>query len=154
MQKATLSMITVPLILYEKKVVLSQETIGLGNFALFFKRFSSLQHRADTCWHQHWQSAFRTPKNIHRTVAKLIQYDKQQHLLIVMPLPSAHLSTVTTSEQDKYSSWGDGGAKVPLVLTERLFPMAFQFAGNILCGVVAGLQRNKNVDISLWCVTF
>lgn len=49
MQKATLSMITVPLILYEKKVVLSQETIGLGNFALFFKRFSSLQHRADTC---------------------------------------------------------------------------------------------------------
>lgn len=83
------------------------------------------------------------PNNNHRTGPKLIQYDKQQNLFIAMPLPSAHLSTVTTSEQDKYSSWGDGGAQVPLVLAKRLLPMAFQFAGNVLCGVVAGLQKKK-----------
>lgn len=45
---------------------------------------------------------------------------------------------MATSEQDEDSSWGDGGAQLPLVLAEGLLPVAFQFAGNILCRVVAG----------------
>jgi len=48
---------------------------------------------------------------------------------------------VATSEQDEDSSWGDGGAQLPLVLAEGLLPVAFQFAGNILCRVVAGHLR-------------
>lgn len=52
---------------------------------------------------------------------------------------SSHLSTMATGQQNKDSSWGDGSAQLPLVLAEGLLPMALQFAGNILCGVVAGL---------------
>lgn len=60
-----------------------------------------------------------------------------------------HLSTVATSEQNEDRSWGDGGTQIPLVLAEGLLSMAFQFAGNILCGVVAGLQRKfKYIKIS------
>lgn len=55
-----------------------------------------------------------------------------------------HLSTVATSEQNEDSSRGDGGAQFPLVLAERLLPMALQFTGNILSGVVAGLRKVKN----------
>lgn len=55
-------------------------------------------------------------------------------------LNCSHLSTVTTGEQNEDSSWCDGGAQVPLVLAEGLLPVALQFAGNILCGVVTGLE--------------
>lgn len=59
----------------------------------------------------------------------------------------SHLSTVATSEQNEDSSWGDGGAQLPLVLAEGLLPMAFQFTGNILCGVVAGLREEHIISI-------
>lgn len=50
---------------------------------------------------------------------------------------------MATSEQDEDSSWGDGGTQLPLVLAEGLLSMALQFTGNILCGVVAGLQKEQ-----------
>lgn len=52
-----------------------------------------------------------------------------------------HLSTVAPSEQNEDSSWCDGGTQVPLVLGEGLDPMALQFTGHVLCGVVAGLSE-------------
>lgn len=51
---------------------------------------------------------------------------------------------MATSEQNEDSSRGDGGAQLPLVLAERLLPMALQFTGNILSGVVAGLRKVEN----------
>lgn len=51
----------------------------------------------------------------------------------------SHLSTVATSEQNKDSSWRDGGAQLPLMLAEGLLSVALQFTRNILRGVVAGL---------------
>lgn len=44
---------------------------------------------------------------------------------------------MATSEQNEDSSWGDGATQLPLVLAERLLPVALQLTGNILCGVVA-----------------
>lgn len=58
-----------------------------------------------------------------------------------MFVTGSHLPAVATSEQDEHSPRGDGGAQVPLVLAEGLLSMTLQFAGNILCGVVAGLQK-------------
>lgn len=52
----------------------------------------------------------------------------------------SHLPAVATSEQDEHSPRSDGRAKVPLVLAEGLLSVILQFAGNILRGVVAGLQ--------------
>lgn len=52
-----------------------------------------------------------------------------------------YLSTVAASEQNENRPWCDGGAQLPLVLAEGLLPMALKFTRNILCGIVAGLQR-------------
>lgn len=52
-----------------------------------------------------------------------------------------HLPTVAACQQDEDSSWGDGGAQLPLVLAEGLLAVALQFARNVFCWVVAGLQR-------------
>ena len=57
---------------------------------------------------------------------------------------------MATSEQDEDSSWGDGAAQLPLVLAEGLLSVAPQLAGNILCGVVAGLQWEHKKNISIW----
>jgi hypothetical protein len=50
-----------------------------------------------------------------------------------------YLSAVATSEENDHGSRGDGRAQLPLVLAEGLNPVALQFAGHILCWVVAGL---------------
>ena len=50
-----------------------------------------------------------------------------------------YLSAVATSEENDHGSGGDGLAQLPLVLAEGLNPVALQFAGHILCWVVAGL---------------
>lgn len=54
---------------------------------------------------------------------------------------------MATSEQNKDRSWGDGGAQLPLVLAEGLLSMTLQFAGNILCGVVTGLEKENIISI-------
>lgn len=58
-----------------------------------------------------------------------------------------HLSAVAASEQDEHSPRGDGRAKVPLVLAEGLLSVILQFAGDILRGVVAGLQKDHTFSI-------
>lgn len=62
-------------------------------------------------------------------------------------MTGSHLPTVATREQDEHSPRSDGGAKVPLVLAEGLLSVILQFAGNILSGVVAGLQEDHTFVI-------
>lgn len=47
---------------------------------------------------------------------------------------------MATCEQNEDRSRADGGTQLPLMLAEGFLPMALQFTGNILCGVVAGLK--------------
>ena len=68
-------------------------------------------------------------------------------------LHGSHLSTVAPSEQNEDISWGDGCTQLPLVLAERLLPVALQFAGNILCGVVTGLQVEQIKVITIFSCT-
>lgn len=62
-------------------------------------------------------------------------------------MTGSHLPAVATGEQDEHSPRGDGGAEVPLVLAEGLLAVILQFAGNVLSGVVAGLQEEQTFSI-------
>lgn len=59
----------------------------------------------------------------------------------------SHLPAMATGEQDEHSPRSDGGAEVPLVLAEGLLSVVLQLAGNILSGVVAGLQERHTFII-------
>ena len=55
---------------------------------------------------------------------------------------------MAASEHDQYSSRGDGGTELPPVLAEGLDTVTPQLAGNILRGVVTGLEE-PNTGVSI-----